>query len=70
MKTGKGSCTSVHHQPLVTTAGCTEVEKLEVELEACKLQPRVEGRIVQMTAKVGTYIDSCACMLVLGRDPQ
>ena len=50
IKNGKTSRTSVHHQSLIQKYRKQDAKIMEEE--ACKLEPKMEGRILQMTAKV------------------
>ena len=52
IRNGKASRTSVHHQSIIPRSRRKDVDAVLMEEEACKLEPKVEGRILQMTAKV------------------
>ena len=52
VKNGKSSRTSVHHQSIITRSRHHNTNMEIMEKEVCRLESRMEGRILQMTAKV------------------
>ena len=51
VKNGKSCISTVHHQSLVRRSHKKEANYEMMEKEICKLEPRVEKRIQQMTEK-------------------